>query len=125
MYPAHQPTKRSLLKTVWFRRVGWSAEGMSHLVAVKRFNLLEPEITKSTVTNTVYVTGNFNTSKSIHDSGGLVKEIQSNRVNSIYPVMPVTHGPTSWMRHVVCDFGSKKLDATWGDTRLFSVKFYY
>ena len=20
--------------------------------------------------------------------------------------MPVTHDPTSWMRHVVCDFGS-------------------
>ena len=29
-----------------------------------------------------------------------------------YTLMPVTHGPTSWMRHIVCDFGS-----TWGDTR--------
>ena len=26
---AHQPTKRSLLIPVWFRRVGWSAEGIT------------------------------------------------------------------------------------------------
>ena len=32
-------------------------------------------------------------------------------------LMPVTYGPTSWMRHVVCEVGSKKLDATWGVTR--------
>ena len=36
--------------------------------------------------------------------------------NLTIKVMPVTQGSTSWMRHVVCDFGSKKLDATWGDT---------
>ena len=32
-------------------------------------------------------------------------------------LMPVTYGPTSWMRHVVCEVGSNKLDATWGVTR--------
>ena len=26
--PAHQPMKRSLLKPIWFHRIGWSAEGI-------------------------------------------------------------------------------------------------
>ena len=42
-------------------------------------------------------------------------------------VLPVTHGPTSWMRHVVCDFGS----TSWmrhgmtHDTIFFYMKFYH
>ena len=30
---------------------------------------------------------------------------------------PMIHDPTSWMRHAVCEVGSKKLDAALGDIR--------
>ena len=62
------------------------------------------------------------------DRGSLRRRLRvSNNITWHQELMPVTHDPTSWMRHVVCEVSSKKLgcDMGWHTIRLFFLKFYY